>query len=142
YSFSLEAVREFLSKKRKYEKLNLSQEEKLAEISSRRNRIEKGLRSLFKNALIAAYGRKKGGQAVVSAIPEERRTKLPSNDLEVLLNKDSTVLFFLDLIQMCKREWDIFKNIFEMEQERLMIILNDINSYGRPDAHAKTISEE
>ena len=141
YSFSTEAMRDFLTRRHKYERLNLSDDDKLAEISARRNRIEKRLRSLVRNALRIAYGRKKAREAVISALPEARREKLSSADLDTLLDKDSSEMFFFELGQVVLREWAVFQNIFEMEKERFSLVLQDINKY-RSDAHAKHIGNE
>ena len=40
------------------------------------------------------------------------------------------------------REWDVFKNVFGVDKDRLRLILNDINQSGRPDAHAKLVKDD
>jgi hypothetical protein len=141
FTFNIEAIKEFISKKHKFEKLNLSYEEKLQEITTRRNLLERNIRVISKNTLKIAHG-KKAGQVVLSAVPEERRKSIGTEDIEVLLNKDKSQLYFLDLINLIGREWVVFQNVFEVDKDKLTLMLKEINSSGRPDAHGKSISED
>lgn len=142
YFFNLEEVSELLKNKHKHEKIHLSDEEKVQEVSLRRNRLEKGLRVLVRNSLKISMGAKKAKEAIIASIPESRRTHLQSYSLSDLLDKDSSPMFFLELINTIKREWDSFSNVFEIDKNRLIIMLEEINLSGRPDAHAKTISSD
>jgi AAA-like domain len=141
YSFNIEAVKEFLESKHKFERLHLDDDEKVAEISSRRNRLERGLRGLIRNALKIAVGKKKAGEKALTAIPENRREKLSEN-IDVLLEPDSSPLFLLDIINIIKREWDSLEKVFDLEKTKLILMLEEINTIGRPDAHAKKLSED
>ncbi|NLE06695.1 MAG: hypothetical protein GX638_18075, partial [Crenarchaeota archaeon] len=140
FSFTIESIKTFLNKIHKYQRLNLTQEEKRTEISIRRNKIEHELRILIKRTLILLFGKKKATELILSSIPEKRRNSL-SNNLDILLSKDDSPLYFLDIVQIISREWENFKNIFEMEKDKTLFILNEINESGRPDAHANSISE-
>lgn len=142
YFFNLEEVSELLKNKHKHEKIHLTDEEKVQEVSLRRNRLEKGLRVLVRNSLKISMGAKKAKEAIIASIPEGRRTHLQSYSLSDLLDKDSSPMFFLELINTIKREWDSFSNVFEIDKNRLIIMLEEINLSGRPDAHAKTISSD
>jgi hypothetical protein len=142
FTFNIESIKDFLEAKTKYQRLNLSNEEKLEEISNRRNKIEKGLRVILKNALKQAVGRKKAGEKALSAIPTERRNSLGSSDIDVVLHKDNSPFYFSDLKNLINKEWETFKNIFDMEKNKILVILDDINSYGRPEAHAKCVTND
>lgn len=142
YSFNIEVLREYLDNLHKYERLNLTDDEKVAEISSRRNSIEKLLRVVIRNTLRAAHGRKKAGETVIRAISENRRGAIGTSDIDILLARDSSPLFFLELISIIKREWEALQNIFEMEKNKTVLILEEINVCGRPDAHAKYVDED
>ncbi|HTB21477.1 MAG TPA: AAA-like domain-containing protein [bacterium] len=141
YSFALEAVRIHLMKIHEYEKLNLSIEEKWTEITIRRNKIERELRTLVKNTLVTVVGRSKALQNALASLDGDRRTKLP-NDLAIIFDREKSPLFFLDLINIIIREWEYFKNIFECEKDKANIVLREINKFGRPEAHAKAISTD
>ena len=142
YTFDIEALREYLNNLHKYERLNLSDSEKVAEVSARRNRIERLLRRAVANALRATYGRKKAGECVRAALSKERRESVGTSDIDVLLARDASPLFFLELIAVVKREWSVFQNVFELEKGKVGLILDEINESGRPDAHAKYVSED
>lgn len=142
FNFNIEALREYLNDLHKYERLNLTNDEKVAEISARRNRIEKSLRVAIRNTLRAVHGRKKAGESVLAALPESRRESMGTNDIDVLLARDSSPLFFLDLIAIIKREWSGVQNLFELEKNKIEIMLEEINSSGRPDAHAKYVDND
>ena len=139
YAFNIEAVREFLGALHKFERMNMTAEEKLAEICERRNSIERKLRVVVRNALRAALGKRKAAETVLKSLPEPRRAKLTSLDLDQLLSQDSSELFLLDLIQMISKEWSILQNVFEMDKDEVRVMLNQINTLGRPDAHARSI---
>ncbi len=139
-SFNVEAIKLFLQKQHRYQRVNLTEDERIAEVSERRNKIEKGLRVLIKNTLKSRHGKKEAGKRVAGAIPESRRRSLATDDIEVLLSRDKSPLFFLDLINIVKREWDDLKNIFDMEKNKVVVMLEDINDYGRSDAHANDVS--
>lgn len=142
YSFSVEAIRDYLVRQHKYERVNPTEEEKLQEISARRNSMEKSLRVSIRNVLLVGYGKKKAAETVLSAIEEKRREKLKTYSLDALLSKDGSDLFLLDLIQILNREWALFQNVFEIEKDKLIGVLKDINDFGRPDAHAKKIKKD
>ena len=142
FSFNIEALREYLNSLHKYERINLTDDEKVAEISARRNRIEKLLRVAIRNALRASYGRTKAGATVLKAIPEQRRQKVGTNDVDVLLARDTSPLFFLELIAIIRREWTVLQNVFELEKGKVEIMLDEINTSGRPDAHAKYVDKD
>ena len=142
YSFNIEAVKEFLERKHRYERLNLTEEEKVAEVSTRRNRIERSLRGIARNTLKVAVGKKKAGEKVLAATPENRRIRFGTDSVDILLDPDSSPLFLLELINLIKREWEIFENVFEMDKTKLILMLEEINAVGRPDAHAKRLAED
>jgi len=142
FSINIDALREYLGNLHKYERLNLTDDEKVAEISSRRNQIEKLLRVTLRSALRAAYGRKKAGEVVHNALAEKRRNHVGSRDVDILLARDSSPLYFLELVAVIGREWSVVQNIFEIEKPKLVLMLNEINSFGRPDAHAKYVEDD
>lgn len=141
HSFNIECIKEHMSRKHRFEKINLSDEEKLQEITVRRNRIEKNLRTLVRNSLRVAYG-KRAGEHVLAALPEERRRSISMQNIESLLDRDKSPLYFINLIEIINREWSIFQNLFEMDKDKILLILREINTMGRPDAHARGISED
>jgi len=139
YVFNIETLKEYLAKKHSFERINLEQDEMLAEISYRRNKIEKSLRTIVKNTLKFIH-KKKAGTKVLAALPESRRGLDP--DINFLLHKDDSPLFFLDLVHIITKEWGTFESVFEMDKAKAVFILSEINDIGRPDAHAKGITKD
>ncbi|MCT7444619.1 AAA-like domain-containing protein [Aliarcobacter cryaerophilus] len=142
YYFNYEILKNHIQNKNKYKRLNLQPKEKLEEISKRRNLIEEGLRTLIKNTL--TYSNKDNAKKLVlSSIEEKRREKINTLTIQQLLHKNESPLFLLDLKNIINKNWDIFEKIFEkIDKNRILFLLDDINQYGRPDAHAKKISDD
>ena len=142
YFFKIDAVKNYLEARHKYEQLLETNESRLAEISERRNALEAKLRLIVKRVLIQKVGRAKASAVIVNACPEGRRDALSRLNLEELLNPKTCPLFFLELINLISREWPDFQNVFEgSDKQRTIIMLQDINSQ-RADAHSKGISSD
>jgi len=141
YAFCIDILARYLSEEAKYERANLSSEKRRSEVSERRNLLEMRLRTVLKNALRLAYG-KNAQEKILAAVPENRRKDLSRLDLESLLAREGSPLFFLDLINIITREWDKIQNIFEDDKSKIIAMLQEVNSKGRPDAHAKSISDD
>lgn len=141
FVFNIESLKEFLVHQHQYERINLSDSEKVEEIGRRRNALEKQLRTVLRNALRLAYG-SGAKDKVVASLPTARREKMMEYSLDSLLSKDSSPLFFLELVNIVNREWEATKNIFEMEKNKVVLMLEEINRIGRPDAHAKAIAKD
>ncbi|PCI01080.1 MAG: hypothetical protein COB79_04725 [Zetaproteobacteria bacterium] len=143
YSFNIEVVKDYLKVEHKYERINLSNEEKVEEVSRRRNILEKILRKTIKNTLVTLYGKNKARDIVLAAIPSNRRGSLEPLDITELLKEGSSPLYFLDLENILNKNWENFKHIFSnLEKSKVILILSEINKFGRADAHAKVISND
>jgi hypothetical protein len=142
YSFNLESLADILRTKHKHERLHLTQDEKLQEISLRRVKLEKRLRTALRSSLRVTHGLKNAADAVLASLPEQRRTALQTLDLNGLLDKDKSPLYLLDLVNLIKREWASVENLFSIDKTKLTVMLEEINSKGRPEAHAKSIEED
>lgn len=141
YSFAIDAIKEFLLRKHRYERINLTREEQETEISARRNSLERRLRTMIKNVLCAHCGSKKAAEIVLAAIPEERRKGLP-NQIELLLNREKSDLYFKDLGNLILREWDKFMNVFELEKDKMSVMFQEINLHRKADTHASVLSKD
>ena len=142
YAFNIESLKDYIAKSHKFEKRNMSQDEILSEISQRRNKIESNLRTIIKKTLRITKGENNAIEIVLNSIIEKRRTTLSNLTLEELLSSNDSPLFFLDLINIISREWEYFKNVFDLEKENLMHVLKEINEIGRPDAHANNVTND
>lgn len=142
YSFNIESIKEYLKQLHKFQKTSLTDDEKLAEISVRRNKMEKKIRSIIRQSLKIRFGKSVAYEKIIASIPENRRKKFTTTDVDQILHKDYSPLFFLELINIIDREWEAFSNVFNLEKTKLIVILKEINESGRPDAHAKSISDD
>ncbi len=141
YSFNIESIKDYILTRHKFEKRHLDPEQQIAEISLRRNNLEQKLRIIIRNQLKTFYGRNKASQKVLSSIPENRRSTLPI-DIDQLFDNANCPLFFLDLINIINREWDVFQNVFELDKNQILVMLNEINRLRNADAHAKNPTED
>lgn len=142
YAFNLEAISDLLKIKHTNEKINLTNEEMVQEVSIRRNLLEKNLRTLSRNVLKITYGPTKAAATVISALPDNRKTALAGESINLLLDRDKSPLFLLELINIIKREWAIFEKSLDIEKAKLVLMLEEINLFGRPEAHAKNLSKD
>ncbi|MBC3948260.1 hypothetical protein [Pseudomonas folii] len=142
YAFNLEAIADLLKKKHRNEVVNLSNEDMVQEVSSRRNSLEKSLRTLARNVLKISLGANKAASTVVAAVPENRRGSLTGIQINQLLDRDKSPLFFLELINLIKREWGSFEKSLETDKTKFIMMLEEINQFGRPDAHAKNLTKD
>lgn len=141
YSLNIDVVKDYLIKKNKYKRLNLTDEEKRTEISERRNKIEINLRNFIKKIILEEYGRKQATQYVQNILQSQLSDY---NDLfDVNKNKSLYFISLGDLIYKNQQIWgDCFQNIFHKQSDvkAHFDLLNNIK-IGRADAHAVDITE-
>lgn len=142
YAFNVEALKTYMSNIHKFERKHLTMEEKLIEVSARRNQVEKAIRQLVRMTLLVLDGEAKARKKVIDSLPEPRRRKLEGYSFGELLDRDKSPLFFKELTSIVIREWGSFQNVLDMEKGKFSFIVDDINRLGRPDAHAKDIQPE
>lgn len=140
FAFNIETIKSYIASRHRYERINLTEDEKVAELSARRNALEKALRSMIKTSLKVTMGKDKAQKAVLSSLEEKRRDKCSALDLDHLLSRDDSPLYFLELTAVIDREWAKFEHLLESRKDRIMFILREINDVGRPDAHARFVS--
>lgn len=141
FFFKIESLKEFLQTQNKYKKLNVSNEEKRSEISSRRNKIELKLRVIIRRNLLAKYGENKAKKITLDIMGEKRKEKYYSRTLKELYDGNIVILYWEDLRKVIMKEWDLFKNIFGKDKNTFDNYMTTINKH-RIDAHAKKINDE
>lgn len=139
--FNIESLRQHLERAHRFERTNLTDEQKHLELVERRNGIERKLRDVLGKALKILYGQK-ARDHVLAALPEGRREAMKGLPYDDLLSTDKSPLFLLELKSLVGREWEALKNVFAADKSRVEIMLDDINRYGRADSHAKGISDD
>lgn len=116
-------------------------EDRLAEISRRRNSLEINLRVLVMTVLEVHYPRAKRKEALLSKLIESRRKSLSDQSFDELLSKSASPLYFKELSGIILGMWDKFSNRLEMEKPEFTYHMDVINS-TRNDAHAKGIEDQ
>lgn len=139
YCFRIESVKHYLQSRSKYQKINLTQEEMLAEICERRNILEPLLRRAIKSQLLASLGKTKAFESLLSCLDPKRRTKATTLNYKDLFDPNRNIIYFSDLARCITSNWNIFQHIFVGPKDDTEFHLNTINKF-RNDAHAKDIS--
>ncbi|KAF0179066.1 MAG: hypothetical protein FD161_1559 [Limisphaerales bacterium] len=141
FVFRVDALKEFLSREARFQRLNLTNQEKWAEISERRNKLEPKLRLLCRNMLQVFYGNADAKQKVLDIFGKARNTTLAGLEYSELFSPEKGQIYWEDLRKMISKHWDCFKHIIGPDQNKALRHLELINEH-RADAHAKLIAED
>lgn len=142
HDFSIDAVKKHLSAKERYRKLNVTNEEKLAEIGARRNEVEHKLRKLVSQLLKAALGEESAKNAVLAKHDAKKRARYTALSYKDLFNANKHEIYFDDLRELMRKNWEpTFRNIFSEDVEKFNSRMILLNSIGRSDAHRKDVSD-
>ena len=138
YGFKLNMINEYLKNKNKYLRMNLTDDEKLAEINERRNSFEPKLRGIIKTQLKATYGEAFAKQKVLDCVASNKENTLKVNSYETIFD----CLLLSEMIKIVKNNWNCFENLFKHSQDEVISYINLLNNYRRPAAHATKISNK
>jgi hypothetical protein len=142
HSFKIETVKDFLLNRHKYAKLDTTPEERLKEISERRNQIEPKLRQIIRTQLIAQYGMASAKEIVLNIMGGYRKQRYSVSSYNDLFNPNKSNIYFDDLRKIIIKYWNTtFKNIFDADKHEFDSMMKTINKY-RNDAHAKEITNQ
>lgn len=139
YYFIIDSMRSYLLEINKYRKIETSTEQKWAEISERRNAVEKKLRTIIKVTLKSMYGEQLAKDAVLDILGKNRKSEYLSKPFNEIFDPNLSTIYFEDLRKIISKEWGSFENIFETSKKETFDSLGFINKY-RSDAHAKDIT--
>jgi hypothetical protein len=103
--------------------------------------LEQNLRKLIRNQLKATYGKKNALAKLLATIPSDRRPALSHLDIDEILKPDDSPLYLLDLVNVFKKEWAVFVNIFDIEKNKFVFMLEEVNTL-RKDAHSNSIGDD
>jgi hypothetical protein len=142
YDFRIDAVKKHLSQKERYKKINLTDADKLAEISARRNDVEHRLRRLVAQVLRAAYGEDRAKLMILAKHDEKKQKKYAALSYRDLFDANKHEIYFDDLRELMRKNWENgFRNIFSEDVEKFNSRMVLLNSIGRSDAHKKDVSD-
>lgn len=141
YSFKIDAIKDYLLAKHKYEKILNTPQERVREISERRNLLEPKLRKVVKNQLQATYGKSDATNHYLLILGEPRKSQYSCNSYNELFDAKICQIYFEDMRKTIIKHYEIFKNIFGNNKDDFDYKMQSINKY-RSDAHAKDITKE
>lgn len=142
YDFKIDSVKKHLSAKERYQKLNLTQDEKLSEIGARRNDVEHKLRRMVSQVLRSLFGEEEAKKIVLAKHDPKGKAKYSSLSYKELFNANKHEIYFYDLKELMRKNWEAgFKNIFSEDVEKFNSRMILLNSIGRSDAHKKDVND-
>ncbi len=141
YYFKIDAIKDYLLAKHKYEKALESPQERFIEISERRNDIEIKLRKIVRTILQANFGKSDATINYLNILGEPRKSKYYGISFNELFDPNICEVYFEDIRKSIIKYYELFKNIFGSNKEDFDFKMKQINKY-RSDAHAKEISKE
>lgn len=140
YDFQIDSIKKYLSKKEKYQRLKLTNEEKLAEISERRNSVEHRLRKVVQQVLRSAIGEPAAREQILAKHDVKAKRKFFTLSYKELFDPNKHEIYFDDLRDLMRKNWEpFFRNIFLEDVEKFNSRMILLNSIGRSDAHRKNV---
>lgn len=146
YDFKIDVLEKYLSKKNKYKKLHMDNDDKQKEISERRNCIEPKLRKIIRNQLKAVYGEEKAKNIVISKKYNSSKMRKYRQAMGLkysdLFDPKRFEIYFNDLRILMATNWEeCFRNIFDEDVEKFNSRMVFINYSRKADSHAAQISD-
>lgn len=141
YSFKIDAIREFLLSKHRYERVLDNVPERLKEISERRNNFELKLRKLVRIQMQGQLGKAEATKKYLEILGEPRKSNYAGRDFGDLFDANKAEIYFEDLRKAIVKNYDQFKHILGRNKDDVNSKLEMVNKY-RADAHAKAVSKE
>lgn len=139
--FKIEVLKNYLARKFAYRRQNMTEQEKWAEISERRNRLEPKLRTIVKTQLKAQFGNA-AKQKVLESMKPELRNKYMNLNYSDLFDPKKCEIYFLQVGCLIEKNWDqCFKNIFSKNKQSIKSYFTIINNL-RCECHAAPITDE
>lgn len=139
FFFRIGLVEKFFERAQRPSKL-LTQDERLAEISRRRNLFERKIRAFVYQVIRVSVGKNARTEKILSKLVERRRDELARLEFDELLDEGTSPLFFNEIKALVLSDWQLFQNALEMEKNEFDYHMNVVNR-GRSDAHAKAVTD-
>ena len=139
--FKIEVLKNYLTRKYAYKRQNITNEEKWAEISERRNRIEPKIRTIVRVQLKSKYG-SGAKQEVLNSMRYDVREKYNKLQYDDLFNPKKCEIYFMQLGNLVEKHWDnCFKNIFGKNKPTIKSYFTIINNL-RLECHAAPMTDD
>lgn len=137
--FNIGIIERYFSKKVRPAKL-VGAEDRLAEISKRRNALERNVRNQIKTVFSVQFSKGKRLENLVSKLVGPRRVTVATFDFEAILAEGASPLYFDELKTIILGFWDKFENSLEMTKTEFEYHMGVVNK-ARFDAHAKDVAD-
>jgi hypothetical protein len=140
--FKIEILKNYLKRKYAYNKQNMTIDEKWAEISERRNRVELKMRNIVKTQLKSQYGEQGAKRKVLTSMKPEIQRKYSNLSYNDLFDPKKSEIYFHQLGILIDSNWNpCFKNIFLHNQPSMKSYFTIINNL-RAECHAKDVTDD
>lgn len=140
--FKVEVLKNYLARKYAYKKQNLTNEEKWAEISERRNRLEPKVRTVVRMQLQATYGISQAKQKILESMRPDLKEKYKELQYKELFDPKKSKIYFKQLGDLIEKHWDsCFKNVFSKNKQTIKAFFTIINAL-RLECHAAPVTDE
>jgi len=140
YSFKIDAIKDYLLTKHRYEKVLDTTGDRIKEISERRNLLEPKLRKLVRNQLMGHYGKAVATAHYLAILGDPRKSNYVGTNYNDLFDARVSDIYLEDVRKVIYKHYDLFKHILGGNKEDVNIKMQFINKY-RSDAHAKEITK-
>lgn len=142
FYFKIEALKNYLASKNKYQRPLLTDEDREKEILERRSSIERKLRKLLKRQLKSSFGEDRAKEEMIRVIYGPHEIGHKSNQPYVdFFDSSKHELYLKTLFDVISRNYEIFQNLFNASKEEFDSKSKLLNKYRRTDAHSKKISD-
>lgn len=141
YMFRIQIVKDYLNLKDDPGMPALNNEDRLAEISKRRNRIEPNLRRLVKQLTKSSKGERKGWESIVHHMSPSDQRKVAALSYNDLFDPNKAPIYFRYLVSTIEKNWGIFQHVFTDDKTSVLQRLNALSRL-RKDAHAADVTDE
>lgn len=142
YDFKIDTLKRYLLSSLKFQRLNLSNEERQAEISKRRNNLEPKLRKIVMRQLKVKFGETDAKEKVLSIHPPDKRRKYSSLEYKELFDANKCEIYWEQVRTLMMKYWeDCFRNIFDTDATKFDARMTIINELRKADAHAAQVSD-
>lgn len=138
--FKIDILKKYLKNKLSYQKLCMTNEEKQAEISERRNKLEPKLRAIVRNQLRAQFGEAAAKQKVFGSIDQRKQNKYIRLKYDELFDPNSCEIYLYQLLMLISQNWSCFQNIFSLNKPTFTSYMTLINNL-RKDCHAAEVED-
>lgn len=136
FDFGIDAVKEYLLRKRQQPVLKRTPEEKWSYTCTERNNLETELRKIVKTILRIAYKSEGAAkEAVIKKVYGSDARKYITYSYGDLFDSRKSEIYLKSLKDLINSHWDYFRDLWK-SQEMFISAMNILISEGRFDAHA------